>query len=216
MFRGFRTISLLSAALLVCGLLASPGLAAKPGGKKPIGEIVSFDESSMTLVVEMKSGSELVAEVADEAQIKLEHRGDHSTGKGHGNPTRGSLDDLVEGAKVLRLKLDKDEGVVSKIRLRAAPKECDVEDTEDDDSDDEESDDDGSDETEEDTDGTEDETECPDDESDDETDECDGDDTDDDSDDAENDDSDDDGKAKSKNKSKNKTKNEGENKDSEC
>ena len=175
MFRGFRTISLLSAALLACGLLAAPGIA-KPGGKKPIGEIVSFDGESMTLVVEMKSGSELTAEVADDAQIKLEHRGNHSTGKGHGNPTTGSLDDLVEGAKVLRLKFDKHEGVISKIRLRPAPEECKADDTEDDETDEGESDDEGDDEVSEDgesndegdeeesddTAGTDEETDCED------------------------------------------------------
>lgn len=218
MFRGFRTISILSAVVLVCGLLASAGIA-KPGGKKAIGEIVSFDEP--TIVIDLKGESEdLEAEVAEDAQIKLEHRGNHDTGKGHGNPTTGSFEDLVEGAKVLRLKFDKDDGVITKIRVRAAPEECETDDgegdedaegTEDEEGTEGSEDDEGTEDDEgaEDADGTDKETECPNpDEAEDEADECEGEDA----------DADDSPKKKNKNKNKNKgtKKDKGSDDEPEC
>lgn len=86
------------------------------GGKKPIGEVQSFDGS--TLVVVTKDGSSWTGEVASDVQVKVEHRGKHSPRSGRGNPTRGSVADITPGAKVLRLKVD--DVAVEKIRLRAA------------------------------------------------------------------------------------------------
>ena len=73
--------------------------------------------TSLALVVAMRNGDTFEGTVDPDAQVKLEHRGHHSHGNGHGNPSRGSLEDIVPGALVLRMKFD-DEGVVEKIRLR--------------------------------------------------------------------------------------------------
>ncbi len=102
------------------------------GGKKPVGEIVSFDDATSTLVVALAGGDELTATVDPDVQVKLDHRGyakreSHHDGsprraakeRRHGNPTRGSVDDLLPGTPVLRLKLE--DGVVTKIRLRPLP-----------------------------------------------------------------------------------------------
>ncbi len=117
-----RTVTAVSLAALIAG--AAPVQAKSPhsehrGGKKPIGEIVSFDAATSALVVELADGEEVTATVAEDAQVKLEHRGSHRRSKGRGNPSEGSLDDLVPGALVLRMKTEDEE--VTKIRLRPAP-----------------------------------------------------------------------------------------------
>jgi hypothetical protein len=120
-----RTLAVVSlAGMLAAGSL--PAAAGSPhperrGGKKPVGEVVSYDAASSVLVVELASGEEMSAVVDPDVQVKLEHRGraKPKDSKEHGNPTRGSLDDLVPGAGVLRLKLE--DEVVTKIRLRPAP-----------------------------------------------------------------------------------------------
>jgi hypothetical protein len=118
-----RLLLLMVAGLLVVSSLAasakSPG-GVKPGGKKALGEVTSFDSSSMALSVEMADGRVYDGEVSPDVKVKLEHRGNHSTGRGHGNPTRGSLEDIVAGAFVLRMKGDKAD-LVTKLRLRAGP-----------------------------------------------------------------------------------------------
>ncbi|MEA2461591.1 MAG: hypothetical protein QOH90_1768 [Actinomycetota bacterium] len=111
------------AVLAVCGAVAAPGaLGKKPlekrGGKKPIAEVLSFDPGSLQLDLQMNDGSESGQTVDAGVQIKVEHRGAHAHGKGHGNPSRGTLADLVPGTKVLRMKLT--GGVVTKLRLRRA------------------------------------------------------------------------------------------------
>ena len=112
------------AALAMCGALASSAaLAKRPaekrGGKKPVAEVLSFDQTTLELHLLMRDGTETGQTVDAGVQVKVEHRGAHARGKGHGNPSRGSLADLVPGTKVLRIKLT--DGVVTKLRLRRAP-----------------------------------------------------------------------------------------------
>lgn len=102
--------------LLLSVFVAAPALATKPGGKNPLGEVVSFDSATRTLSVRLNDGQTATATVAPDVQVKLEHRGNHARGKGHGNPSNGSVEDLVPGADVLRWKLE--EGVLTKVRLR--------------------------------------------------------------------------------------------------
>ncbi len=112
------------AALVAAGALpahAKSGRSQLRGGKKPLGEIVSFDAATSALVVELVNSDELTGSVAPDAQVKLEHRGNFSKTAGHGNPSRGSLDDLVAGALVLRLKTEDD--VITKLRIRPLPAE---------------------------------------------------------------------------------------------
>jgi hypothetical protein len=121
-----RTATALSLAALLAGA-ALPAQAKSPhseqrGSKKPIGEIVSFDEATSTLIVDLADGEDLTATVDADVQVKIEHRGRHHRSKGHGNPSEGSLEDLTAGALVLRIKTDDDE--ITKIRLRPAPAEA--------------------------------------------------------------------------------------------
>ncbi len=127
MHRLTRTLTVVSLA----GLLAVAALPAQArstrsehrGGKKAVGEVVSFDATTSALVVALSGGDELTANVDPDVQVKLDHRGhaNKERERAHGNPTRGSVDDLVAGTPVLRLKLE--EGVVTKIRLRPLPVE---------------------------------------------------------------------------------------------
>jgi hypothetical protein len=120
--RAPRIVTALSLAALVAG--AAPVQAKSPhsehrGGKKPIGEVVSFDAATSALVLELAGGEELTATVDEDARVKLEHRGSQRRNKGHGNPSNGSLEDLAAGALVLRMKIEDEE--ITKIRLRPAP-----------------------------------------------------------------------------------------------
>ncbi|MGH2753266.1 MAG: hypothetical protein ACRDLB_02430 [Actinomycetota bacterium] len=114
-------IPFLTASLLVSSSVASTALArnGRGGGKKAMGEVTAFDSATMDLEVELRNGDTFEGTVAPDVQVKLEHRGHHSHNHGDRNPSRGSVDDIVPGAGVLRMKLDK-EGVVDKIRLRPA------------------------------------------------------------------------------------------------
>jgi hypothetical protein len=113
-------VPFLTASLLVSAS-ASAALAHKGrrGGKKPRGVVTSFDAGSMALAVELRNGDTFEGIVDPDVQVKLEHRGRHSHAKDHGNPSNGSVEDIVPGALVLRMKFD-DEGVVDKLRLRPA------------------------------------------------------------------------------------------------
>lgn len=106
------------------GALGKKGPSGK-GGKKPIGTVASFDASSGVLTVDLKDGSQFEGVATEDTRVKIDHRG--KPGK-KGNPTTGSLEDLVAGYKVLRLKSSTtDEGTtVEKIKVRkeAAPAAC--------------------------------------------------------------------------------------------
>lgn len=118
-----RTVAVVSLAALVAGgSLTAHAKDSRPkswGGKKAIGEIVSFDPATSALVVDLVEGEDFTGTVAEDAKVKMDHRGHSRKNSGHGNPTRGSLEDLVAGALVLRLKTEDD--VVTKIKLRRAP-----------------------------------------------------------------------------------------------
>lgn len=119
--RSTRTTPLYAIALaaMVLAFFAAPAAAHKDGrgGKPALGEVASFDGT--TLTVTMNDGSSFSGVVADDVQIKVEHRGHKAHGKGHKKPSNGSVEDLVTGAKVLRMKVKCDE--VVKLRLRRAP-----------------------------------------------------------------------------------------------
>ena len=119
--RSARTTPLYALALatMVLALFAAPALAHKEGtgGKKALGTVASFDGT--TLTVTMTDGSSFSGAVGDDVQVKVEHRGHKSHGKGHKKPSNGSVADLTAGAMVLRMKVKCDE--VTKLRLRRVP-----------------------------------------------------------------------------------------------
>ena len=118
-----RTVAVASLAALVAGgSLAAHAKGSRPknwGGKKAIGTVLTFDPATLALAIDMAEGDDFTGTLAEDAQVKLDHRGHSRRGEGHGNPTRGSLEDLTAGAGVLRLKSE--DGLVTKIRLRPAP-----------------------------------------------------------------------------------------------
>jgi hypothetical protein len=117
-----RTITIASLAALVAGgTLTAHAKNSRPknwGGKKAIGTVLTFDPATRALTIDMTEGDDFTGTLAEDAQVKLDHRGHSRRGEGHGNPTRGSLEDLTAGAGVLRMKSE--DGVVTKIRLRPA------------------------------------------------------------------------------------------------
>lgn len=114
MFRTSARLSVALVLLLALGAIAAPAALAKRGGKKPVGTVTSWDGT--TLQVTLNGGQTVTATVAPDVQVKVEHRGEHSRGKGHGNPSNGSVEDIFVGVSVLRIKLE--DGVVTKLRLR--------------------------------------------------------------------------------------------------
>ncbi len=113
-----RVISLV--ALLILGVVAAPAFARRldrPGGKKPLGTIASFDGATLTLA--KTDGSTWTGPVSCELQVKIEHRGNRDHGKGHGHASNGTAADLKPGAYVLRMKVR--AATLEKIRLRSAP-----------------------------------------------------------------------------------------------
>ncbi|HWC14035.1 MAG TPA: hypothetical protein VG929_05525, partial [Actinomycetota bacterium] len=107
--------------MVVAATFATPAFAHRGGrdhgGKKAIGEILSYDGT--TLTVSMTDGTTVAAPVATNVKVKVEHRGKKAHGKGHKKPSNGSVADLKAGAKVLKMKLTC--GEVVKLRLRRAP-----------------------------------------------------------------------------------------------
>jgi hypothetical protein len=112
--------------LALVAALAAPALA-KPGkghghgkdkakkGKRAIGVVTAFDAVTGALTVEMRSGDLFAGVVDPDAKIKLEHRGKPSK---KGNPTKGSFEDVTAGDKVLKMKVDKETGLVKRLFLR--------------------------------------------------------------------------------------------------
>ncbi|HWL65623.1 MAG TPA: hypothetical protein VNP73_06575 [Actinomycetota bacterium] len=86
-------------------------------GKRAMGTIESFDGT--TLSVALDDTTTWSGPVACDVKVRVEHRGRHARGKGHGNPSRGSVTDLKPGAWILRMKLD--DGIVEKVHVRPAP-----------------------------------------------------------------------------------------------
>jgi hypothetical protein len=123
-------VPFLTASLLV-SVAPSAALAHRghSAGKKPRGIVTSFDVGSMALVIELRNGDVFEGTVDPDVQVKVEHRGDHTR---NGNPSRGSVEDIVPGAMVLRMKFD-DEGEVDRLRLRPPKNDDGDTDEEDDD-----------------------------------------------------------------------------------
>lgn len=114
-----RRASALSLVLCLVVAMALPALS-KPGaskgkkkGKRAIGSVTAFDPATMQLSVEFRDGSTFEGSLAEDAKIKLEHRGKPAA---RGNPTKGSVDDIDVGDKVLKMKAR--NGEVRKLRLR--------------------------------------------------------------------------------------------------
>ena len=144
-----RTLTVVAlAGLLAAAALPVQARSSRPKqhrGKKALGEIVSFDAATSTLVVDLPGDEDFTGAVDPDVQVKLDHRGWAKRGGSHGNPTEGSVEDLLPGTPVLRMKVEDD--VVTKIRIRPAgeetplPAEDDEGDALDDDSDEDSSDD---------------------------------------------------------------------------
>ena len=113
-----RVVLVAASVALVLGSVAATAGAhkGKGQGKKAMGTIESFDGT--TISVDGGEDEPVTATVDDDTRIKVEHRGRHARGKGHGNPSRGTTDDLVEGAFVLDMKVD--DGHLDRIRVRPA------------------------------------------------------------------------------------------------
>jgi hypothetical protein len=104
-----------SVALVLATVAATAGAHKGKGqGKKAMGTVESFDGT--TISVDVGEDEAVTATVDDDTKIKVEHRGHHARGKGHGNPSRGTTDDLAEGAFVLDMKID--DGHLDRIRVR--------------------------------------------------------------------------------------------------
>ena len=184
-----RKLVLTAVAVLALASIATPALGhrGKGSGKKATGTIASFDGTTLTVTT---SDGSTTATVTDDSKIRVEHRGHHGRGKGHGNPSKGTAEDLTAGAFVLKMKTD-DDGTLDQIHIRPAAHEvdptetptpeptetpddetddADADETEDDadesedDADDEESDDDDDDDDEDESDEEDDETDEEDDE----------------------------------------------------
>ncbi|HEX2195811.1 MAG TPA: hypothetical protein VHJ76_02700 [Actinomycetota bacterium] len=133
-----RTLAVVSLAGLVAAAaapaLAKPSRPKQHRGKKAVGEIVSFDEATMTLTVDLRGDEDFTGAVDPDVQVKLDHRGWAGRGGDHGNPTEGSTDDLLPGTPVLRMKVEDD--LVTKIRIRPLPDQAPLPPAEDDGEDD--------------------------------------------------------------------------------
>jgi hypothetical protein len=115
-----RTLTVVSlVGLLAAAALPAQARSSRPKqhrGKKAIGEIVSFDAATSTLVVDLPGDEDFTGAVDPDVQVKLDHRGWTKRSESHGNPTEGSVEDLVPGAAVLRMKVE--DELVTKIRIR--------------------------------------------------------------------------------------------------
>jgi hypothetical protein len=118
-----RSVTRSMTVVALAALLAAASLPAQAKsrpkqhrGKKAIGQIVSFDEATMTLAVDLPGDEDFSGAVDPDVQVKVDHRGWAKKGASRGNPTVGSLDDLAPGSLVLRMKVEDD--LVTKIRIR--------------------------------------------------------------------------------------------------
>ena len=112
--RHFSLIAIALAAVLVAGLM-SPAYAKR----NAFGEITAFDGTMLT--VSMGNGGTLVAPVADDVQIKVEHRSNRHHAKHSRKTSNGSIEDLVVGAKIYRIKIVCSE--VVKLRISRMPRD---------------------------------------------------------------------------------------------
>lgn len=149
MHRSVRKLTVVVlAGLLAAAALPAGAKSSRPKqhrGKKAMGEVVSFDAATSTLVVDLPGDEDFTGAVDPDVQVKLDHRG-WKKKTSHGNPTKGSLEDLLPGTPVLRMKVEDD--LVTKIRIRPTGEETPLPPAEDDGEEDEaEPDDDSTDDT---------------------------------------------------------------------
>jgi hypothetical protein len=118
MHRVSRKVVLAAVGALALATLVAPAGAhnGKGGGKKPMGTVASFDGTTLTVTT---ADDDVTATVTEDTKVKVEHRGHHSKGKGHGNPSRGDAENLTAGSFVLDMKVD-DDGNLVRIRVRSA------------------------------------------------------------------------------------------------
>ena len=130
----FRTLTVVAlAGLLAAAALPAQAKSSRPKqhrGKKAMGEIVSFDAATSTLVVDLAGDEDFTGAVDPDVQVKLDHRG-WKKKTSHGSPSEGSIEDLLPGTPVLRMKVEDD--VVTKIRIRPTGDEAPLPPAEDDD-----------------------------------------------------------------------------------
>ncbi len=121
-----RTLTVVSlVGLLAAASLPAQAKSSRPKqhrGKKALGEVVSFDAATSTLVVDLPGEEDFTGAVAPDVQVKLDHRGWNKRGDSSGNPTEGSVEDLLPGTPVLRMKIEDD--LVTKIRIRPLAEEA--------------------------------------------------------------------------------------------
>ena len=127
MSKRFRLMCSLVIPAMLLSFMAAPALAKGKGsgGKKPVGTVVSFDGTTLTM--QAKDGSTLSAPVADDVQIKVDHRGRKGQDKTK-KPSNGTVADIVAGASVLRIKVKCDEVVKLRLKAAAAPVAATTED----------------------------------------------------------------------------------------
>jgi hypothetical protein len=108
-----RTIA--TRSLVVVSLAGALGLGAfalagpNGGGKRPFGEVVSYDAATGALTVDLfGSDVDFSAPTAANLKVKVDRRGEGSA--------NGSTADLVAGADVVKLLVR--DGVVRLVRLR--------------------------------------------------------------------------------------------------
>lgn len=144
----FRTLTAVAlAGFLAVAALPAQAKSSRPKqhrGKKAVGEIVSFDAATSTLVVDLPGDEDFTGGVDPDVQVKLDHRG-WKKATSEGNPTEGSVEDLLPGTPVLRMKVEDD--VVTKIRIRPTGEEAPLPPAEDADDDEDEPDDDDTDDS---------------------------------------------------------------------
>ena len=87
------------------------------GGKKPVGTVTAYEPASNLLTATMKDGSTFSGTVAEDVQVKLDHRGNNGANK-RKKPSNGDETNIVPNAEILKMKVKCDE--VTKLRLRAA------------------------------------------------------------------------------------------------
>ena len=90
------------------------------GGKKAVGTVTAYEPASNLLTATMKDGSTFSGTVAEDVQVKLDHRGNNGDNK-RKKPSNGDETNIVPNAEILKMKIKCDE--VTKLRLRAATAE---------------------------------------------------------------------------------------------
>lgn len=86
------------------------------GGKKAVGVVTAYDSAANLLTAAMKDGSTFSGTVAEDVQVKLDHRGNNGENK-RKKPSNGDESDILVDAEILKMKVTCDE--VTKLRLRA-------------------------------------------------------------------------------------------------